>query len=145
MREVGVETALTTSGALLEALQALEARRVAVATPYDEVLTGRLVAFLAEAGYEVTSTVNLGVTRAVHSVPPDRVVELALSADHPEADVVFLSCTGFATSDLVEGIEASLGKPFLAANQVTMWGALRANGNELPDAPDQLFRLPLRR
>jgi maleate isomerase len=139
MREAGAETVLTTSGALVDALGTLGAKRVAVATPYDEALTARLVSFLREFGYTVTSAVGLGLTEGVHLVPADRVIELAISADDPEADVVFLSCTGFATFHLAQVIERSLGKPFLTANQVTMWGALLAGGKGVPRLPQRLF------
>ena len=71
--------ALTTSGALLEALAALGARRVAVATPYDATLTDLLVAFLGEAGIETTGAAHLGMGEDIWRVEPAAVLELARS------------------------------------------------------------------
>lgn len=141
MEAAGATTALTTSGALLAALKALDVRKVAVVTPYDVALTEKLVAFLTEGGLQVTSSAGMGLTEKVHAVPPSRVVDFVLSVDHSKADAVFLSCTGFATYTLTEGIEATIGKPFLSANQVTMWAALLATGSQLPSRPDRLFQV----
>lgn len=140
MREAGATTALTTSGALLEALASLGVRRIAVATPYDGALTDKLTKYLGEAGFVVTSMVHLSLTKDVHLTTDRQIVELALTADHINADAVFMSCTGFATFDLIERIERLLEKPFLTANQVTMWAALRAVGKAPPDLSHQLFR-----
>ncbi|WP_235401533.1 maleate cis-trans isomerase family protein [Rubrobacter aplysinae] len=128
MREAGARRALTTSGALLEALQALGVRRLAVGTPYDATVTERLSRFLAEAGYEIVSSAFLGLTGNIFRVSRRSVRALALAADGPEADAIFLSCTNLRTFDVLEGVEEELGKPVLSANQVTMWAALRAAG-----------------
>src|SRR5438105_1782969 len=47
----GARRALTTSGALAEALTALAVKRLAVVTPYDAPTTMRLIEFLGEAGF----------------------------------------------------------------------------------------------
>jgi len=67
----GIPEAVTTSGALLEALGALGARRVAIATPYDETIGGLLATFLVEAGLEVTSFSHLGLDRRIWTVPAE--------------------------------------------------------------------------
>jgi maleate isomerase len=142
MKQAGADVAVTTSGGLLEALQALNVRSVSVATPYDAELTERLVSFLAAAGVEVVAAEHLGLIKDVHRVTPEKIVQLALQADHDGAESVFISCTGFATFNLIEKIERLLGKPLLTANQVTMWAGLRASGRRLPPLPQALFREP---
>ena len=141
MEKAGARCPVTTSGALLEALAALAARRVAVGTPYDSDVTLRLESFLAEAGYETTSTSSLGLTGRIWRVSYRTVVELAEAVDHRDADVLFLSCTNLRTFDVLSELEHRLGKPVLSANQVTMWAAL-ARVDALPMNLDQeLFRL----
>ena len=54
-----------------------------------------------------------------------RLVE---AANVPEADAVFVGCTGQRLALCIEGLEAKLGKPVLTANQVTSWHALRLMG-----------------
>ena len=61
MEAGGARHAITTSGALLEAVRALGAQRLAVGTPYDAALTERLVAFLSEAGVATSGTRHLGM------------------------------------------------------------------------------------
>lgn len=50
----------------------------------------------------------------------------------PEADGVLLAGTGLRCSALIEAIEASLGRPVVAANQASLWRALRACGITAP-------------
>lgn len=128
MEEAGARRAITTSGALLEALRAVRARRVAVATPYDREVTGRLTAFLQEAGFEIVSVAYLGLKGDIYRVGYDTVRELTLAADVPEADAIFISCTNLRTFDIIAEVEQRTGKPVLSANQVTMWSALKAAG-----------------
>lgn len=136
MLKSGAARAGTTSGGLREALAAVGARRVAVVSPYDVDLTDRLVAFLTENGHQVTNAVSMGLLADVHRVSPQHLADLAIEADTSDTDAVFLSCTGLATFDLIEPLEAMLGKPVLAANQVTMWKALRLV--EAPASPGAL-------
>lgn len=128
MEQAGATHAITTSGALLEALEALKAERVAIGTPYDAEVTVKLAEFLAEAGYEPVSNAFFGLSGDIFRVGPASVRKLAVAADHSEADVVFLSCTNLRTFGLLDGIQRELGKPVLSANQVTMWAALRNLG-----------------
>lgn len=128
MSATGAPAALTASGALLEALEQLGVRRLAVATPYVESMTVRLHDFLAEAGVTVTSSAHLGLLDHIWHVPYGEVAQLAITADHPDAEAVFLSCTNLPTYDAIAPLEQALGKPVLSANQVTMWAALRACG-----------------
>lgn len=139
MQRGGARRAMTTSGAMLEALAVLGACRVAVATPYDATLTDRLVAFLAEADVETTGVGYLGMGEDIWRVNGDSVRELARSIPREGADALFLSCTNLPTYDVIPGLEAELGIPVLSANLVTMWAALRALG-ELPhNRPERLF------
>jgi maleate isomerase len=48
----------------------------------------------------------------------------------PEADAVFIGCTGQRLARHIDRMEAKLGKPALTANQVTSWHALRLIGIE---------------
>ena len=128
MIDAGAPAACTTSGALVEALAVLGVTSVAVATPYVEPVTRRLVGFLAEHGVRTVACEGLGLLGNIWRVSYAEVVEVVRAADHDEAQALFISCTNLPTFDLVEGLEAALGKPVITANQVTMWAALRALG-----------------
>lgn len=126
MLAAGAPAAVTASGALVQALQALGIHRVAVATPYVESVTERLHGFLDEHGIEVVTSVGLGLLGQIWKVGYRQVVDIVRSADRPEAEAMFISCTNLPTYDIIAALENELGKPVLTANQVTMWAALRA-------------------
>ncbi|MCQ4082887.1 decarboxylase [Streptomyces sp. RB6PN25] len=120
--------AVTTSGALLEALRDVGARRIAVVTPYTKSVTDSLEAFLGEAGIAVTGRAYLGLTREIWRVPYRDVVDMARNAVVGAAEALFISCTNLPTYDVIPQLEAELRMPVLSANQVTMWAALRRMG-----------------
>lgn len=127
MRE-GAISAVTTSGALLEALEDLGARRIALVTPYTWSVTQSLEHYLAEAGVYVTGRAYLGLTRHIWKVPYKDVAEMARRAVEGGVDALFISCTNLATYDVIPQLEAELRVPVISANQVTMWSALRRLG-----------------
>jgi maleate isomerase len=136
----GGSVAQTTSGALLDALDVLGVRAVAVATPYDETTTARLGAFLGSAGYTVASLINdePPTPEDLSRVAADDVIRLARAADRPDADALFVSCAALETYDLISTLERDLSKPVITSGQVTMWAALGAAGVD-PNVADQML------
>ncbi|MFF3326130.1 decarboxylase [Streptomyces sp. NPDC002889] len=128
MSTEGEVPSLTTSGALLDALDELGAGRIALVTPYTESVTRALEDYLGEAGVTVTGRAFLGLTRHIWKVPYRSVVDMARQAVVGAADALFISCTNLPTYDVIPQLEAELRMPVLSANQVTMWAALRAVG-----------------
>jgi maleate isomerase len=124
----GAPTACTTSGALVGAITQLGIGRLAIATPYIELVTERLVGFLREHAVQTVSCAGLGLLGKIWRVTYAEVVDIVKAADSDDADALFISCTNLPTYDLIEPLEQALGKPVLTANQVTMWAALRAIG-----------------
>ncbi|MBX9389398.1 Asp/Glu racemase [Streptomonospora nanhaiensis] len=128
--DAGAPEAVTTSGALIQALEALDLRRIAVVTPYVDSVTGRLLNYLAEHGVESVSSVGLGLLGHIWKTTYSEVVQAVRDADRPDAQAVFISCTNVLTYDIIAPLERMLGKPVIAANQVTMWAALQAMGRQ---------------
>ena len=122
--------AIATAGAVVEALQALSIRRVAVATPYIDEINEREMAFLVDYGFEPVSleALRLGNSYDIPDVTQEEIHRLALSADRPDAEAVFISCTNLRTAPLVESLERELGKPVITSNQASTWAALRRVG-----------------
>lgn len=129
MRAAGAPVALTTSGAVVDALAALGAARVAVAHPYLETVGARLAGYLVEAGFPVVACGALDPkSRGTGEVDYATTAELIRRGDHPEADALFVSCTALPTYDLIAPLERELGKPIVTANQAGVWAALGAVG-----------------
>ncbi|WP_129842377.1 aspartate/glutamate racemase family protein [Streptomyces sp. RFCAC02] len=130
MAQAGGMPAVTTSGALLDALGELGARRIAVVTPYTKSVTDALEVYLAEAGVQVTGRSYLGLTREIWRVAYRDVVDMARAAAVGAPDALFISCTNLPTYDVIPQLEAELRMPVVSANQVTVWAALRSLGKE---------------
>ena len=126
----GAPQALTTAGAMVDAMRAVGARKVAVAHPYEPPVGRKLGEYLTESGLEVVASTDLGLAsiREVYDVPSEQVAELARAADRAGADALFVSCTALPTYDVIAPLERELGKPVVTANQATIWAALRAVG-----------------
>ncbi|GHF33691.1 Asp/Glu racemase [Amycolatopsis bartoniae] len=140
----GAARALTTSGAAVDALRAVHARRVAVVHPYEEPVGRRLKRYVTEAGFAVVANTALGIpVREVLSASYAQVADLVLAGDHPDADAVFVSCTALPTYDLIAPLERELGKPVVTANQATVWAALRVLGLRATGSGQSLLRSAL--
>jgi maleate isomerase len=139
MARAGARRAITTSGALVEALAALGARSVAVATPYDAELTARIAGFLSEVGHEVVSTARLGLRGDIWRVSSASVRELVEALPREDADAVVVSCTNLPTYDVIPELERTIGLPVVSANLATMWAALRALDALPGGRPERLF------
>ena len=140
--------ATVTIAATVDALRALGAARVSVASPYEQWLNDYLRAFLEKSGVEVaaidgfnaTANAALGPQHAAR-VTPQQVHDLAVAVDRPQAQAIFISCTNFRTLEIIEPLEQKLGKPVLTATSVSMWKMLRlADDKRTVAGGGELFR-----
>lgn len=137
----GAPDALTTSGAMIRALQHVGASRVALVTPYLHTISARLRDFLGEHDIDVVAEHSLGLDRNIWSLSSMDIFNAVQEADHAGADAIFVSCTNLRTYDVIAPLERMLGKPVLTANQATMWAAVRAAGHDALD-PGHFLRAP---
>ena len=126
---------VTTAASLVNALRALKVTKVALATPYHDVLNYHEVAFFGDTGIEVVHEQGLGIGAGgpheyiqIAKTPSEEILDHILSADRPEAQAMVVSCTDFPVLTLIPEIEDQLGKPVVTSNQATFWAALRAVG-----------------
>jgi maleate isomerase len=129
--------AVTTAGALIEALRSIGAKRVAFTSPYVRRLSGEGVGFIQECGIEVVNEVAFD--RELNSIEqnaltPQDAYDMALRADHRDADAVVISCTDYRALEAVPAIERRIGKPVVTSNQALMFACLNRlniNGKHL--------------
>lgn len=128
------------ASAVVEALKAMGAERISVASPYGEWLNQRLKEYLKAFGIEVLALKGLG-TQAHASFTPEQNAELASEADRPDSQAIFISCSNFRTLEIIEPLEQKLGKPVLTSNMCSLWKMLRVLGDprDLPGT-GSLFR-----
>ncbi len=122
--------ATTTTTAVLRALRLIGVRRIALATPYTDEVTGLEARFLADHGFEVTRAQGGGIveTAGMQDCEPEIAYARAREVDDDRAEAVFISCTGFRTIEVIEKLEAELGKPVISSNQATLADCLRMLG-----------------
>ena len=122
MRSATGTPATTTSTAAVAALRELGVSRVAVLSPHIDALNQRLRAYLESAGFEVVSLVGLNRRGDIEAIEPAETIDVvSKDVDTPEAEAIFISCTGLRTAAIIEDLEAALGKPIVTANQATLW------------------------
>ena len=116
--------------ATVAALRALNAKRIAVVTPYTRQMTGNVVRFLEEGGFVLTSVQSLGFDTDVEigSIPAQAFVEIAKAQTPMDADAIFISCTGTKALDIVDALEQATGLPVVVSNQAAFWHALHLIG-----------------
>jgi len=134
LRQAAGVPATTTSTAMLVALRALSVNSVAILAPYAEEVTDRLVSFLQDNSFRVLASSAMGLNSgaSIRGVSEEEVYRRVREADHPQAEAVFISCTGMITAGILDALEHDLGKPVLSANQVSMWHSLLLAGVRSP-------------
>lgn len=119
----------SSAGALIEGLQALGARRIALVTPYMRPLAEQVVGYLEAEGFQVSDWRALEVSdnAEVGCIPGDRVMEAARSLDLAGVDALVISaCVQMPSLDLVEAAEQEFGLPVLSAATAGAYSLLRA-------------------
>ena len=118
----------TTSTAMVAAFQALGLQRIAVASPYLPDVEAKLADFIRQHGVAVVASASLHLPEDHSIVPVQEMAAVAAAADRPDAEAVFIGCSGQRLAHHLESLERRLGKRVLCANQVTGWHMLRLLG-----------------
>ncbi len=115
---------------VVDALRAVGAQRLVVGTPYLDDINTAEAEYLLGAGFDLLDIQGLRLETGLEfgKVEPSYWKEFALEIDQPEADAIFLSCSGIRSLEVVEQIEQAAGKPVITSNQALMWSAMRRAG-----------------
>ncbi|MGQ9367022.1 maleate cis-trans isomerase family protein [Azospirillum sp. ST 5-10] len=118
---------MTSAGALVEGLNALGARRIALMAPYTRELTELVVAYIEAEGIEVIDWRGFGIpdNLEVGRRDPLRLVEDVRGLDTRGADVVVASaCVQMPSLSALPVIEEMLGIPTVSTAVCTVRGML---------------------
>lgn len=133
--EGGAAPVVTSAGALVRALEALEADRISLVAPYIEELTETVIEYLEEtAGVEVVDYETLACPDNLEVARLDQreLLEHAADVDTSGADAFVLSsCVQMPSLRSIEAAEDQLGLPTFSAAVATTWDLL----NRLDLAP----------
>jgi maleate isomerase len=124
---------VSSAGALVRSLAALNARRVAIVTPYVPALTKLVTDYIEGEGISVLDAVALGVddNLAVGRLDPGNLPALARSLSREGADAIVLSaCVQMPSLASVQIVEDELGLPVISAATATAYEVFRALGHK---------------
>ncbi len=125
--------ATTSALALLDALKALSAWRIALITPYDDAYQAKCVTGFSGQGLQTVSERHSGLVDnfSYGLVPPGEIAAMtraAVAETRPDAVVFF--CTNFFGADIAPALEQELDLPVLDSTALGVWGALRSAGRD---------------
>lgn len=125
------------------ALDAVNAKRVVVGTPYLDEINKIEADYMTAKGFDVVDLQGLNLTydSDMVRVTPDYIRDFAISLDRPDAEAIFISCGALRTADVIDEIEQVVGKPVVSSNQAMLWHCLRLAGiDDQLDGLGTLFR-----
>jgi maleate cis-trans isomerase len=120
--------AVTTAGALVEAIQHIGTARVAFTSPYVKHLSQDAVEYLTKSNINVVNEVSFEQelnSIEQNALTPQDAYDMALKADHTDAQAIVISCTDYRSLEAVPAIEQKLGKPVITSNQALMFACLK--------------------
>jgi len=117
----------TTSSAMLAAFKELGIKKLCLLTPYPKDANEIEKKFIEDNGFKVVKADGLDLVEihVLANIHPGVLLTMAKKADIPEADGIFISCTGLNAMDIIEPLEYDLGKPVVTSNQASYWHAFK--------------------
>ena len=132
LQEASGVRVVTAFASVLQSLQRLGIKRLALGAPYSREVTLEGKAHLEAHGLEVTNFANLPGVTNIYDLTAEHAYKLARSIDCEAAQGVFLTGTGLPTLPVLEALEQDLGKPVISSASAMMWHALRGTGVRAP-------------
>ena len=126
--------ATTASTALIQALGVLDVRNLVIGAPWSEAVNVTSAAFIEASGFAVLAHRALGHVSnlEIGRLEEQTAYDMGMAVDQPDAGAVMLACGNWLTMGIVDQLEATLGKPVLTTNQVSLWAVLRLAGYHAP-------------
>lgn len=132
--------AVATALSVRRFLDALDATRVAVTTPYVAELNEREREYLTEAGFDVARLDGRGIERNTdigRLTPSDAREQAQATLDAAsDVDALFVSCTNYPTLAVVDDLRTRV--PVVTSNLATLWDLCRVTGLDSDGLPGEL-------
>lgn len=132
--------AVATALSVRRLLDALDATRLTVATPYIGELNARERDYLTDAGFDVVHLDGRGIERNTdigRLTPADAREQAASVLDMtPDVDALFVSCTNYPSLAVVDELRETV--PVVTSNLATLWDLCRVTGLDSDGLPGAL-------
>ena len=137
MDRVRAETGLpliTTTEAILRALDKLAATKICIASPYDAEIDAQQIAFFEASGLSVVNCAGFRISdyREIGDPTPGEIYRLGRQAWHPEAEALVITCLALRGHYVAEQLEEDLGIPVVTSSTALLWACLREAGVNAP-------------
>ncbi len=125
----GAAPVVTSAGALVEGLQALGAKKIALLAPYMKPLTALVVDYLEHEGIEVLDALSLEISDNLEVGARDAraPIEISRRLNTANCDAVVISaCVQMPSLASVQPVQDRLGLPVVSSAVCTTWRMLKA-------------------
>ena len=126
---------VTAASAVREALKALSIKSLTIATPYGDRSNGIVSNFINSCGVNVSAIAGFAYDanmtmfkEKATTLTPAEVTAFITGIDKPEADGMFMPCTGVRSVEAIAQLEKARGKAVISSVQAGFWAALRRIG-----------------
>ncbi len=122
---------VTSAGALINGLKTLEAKKVAIITPYMRPLTNMVIDYIEHQGFEVLDSVALEIpdNLEVAAQNPDNLLEIYKQLDLTGVDVLVASaCVQMPSLAAIDKLEQKIGIPVTSAAICTSFEMMKKIG-----------------
>jgi arylmalonate decarboxylase len=124
--------ATSMSTAVVDGLKLVNARRLAVATAYNDEVNRRLGTFLTESGFQVLAMKGLGLEAIGAAEKVSQADLQKFCADvyqgATRADALLVSCGGLRTLELIAPLERECRVPVVSSTPHALWAGMRLLG-----------------
>jgi maleate isomerase len=127
----GAAPVVTSAGALIEGLQRIGAKKIAILTPYTKPLTDLVVDYIEHEGFEVQDAISLEIpdNLQVGARDPRAPIEISKRLKTANCDAVILSaCVQMPSLASIQPVEDRIGLPVLSAAVCTAFQMLDTLG-----------------
>ena len=114
--------------AALKAFEKFSINKIAVLTPYPDLVNKTIFDFLIHNNIDVTSvsSFNINSDKDVAMLKKETIINTIKSINDEEAQAIFVSCTAMPILNLIKDIENINSKLIFSSNQVIIWDCLRS-------------------
>lgn len=127
LAEITGKPVVTTASAMIAVLRHIGAQRIAVVTPYLDLVNDRLRAYLEQSGIAVVKLASFGAatTDELAQITPAQIAALARATMTTGADAMFIACSQLPTMDIIDDLAREFGRPVWSSIKATAWHAER--------------------
>ncbi len=143
MKEATSIKSTTASTVVCEALKVLNCKRLSIITPYPGFTNEKEIAFFEDNGFKIDVLKGMEIIEsiAMGNVHPSEIYRFARDNYNRNSDAIFISCTNYRGTEIINILEDDTGLPVVTSNQACIWWALRTVGMKTDIGLGKLFQV----